>query len=685
MAFNKNQLKIKRRTLLSGVGAAMGGSALMTQLGSAHPTRLTEFVGKSYDPLSDQEQADASAELLFTPFGAIGELSVAGFTIPIGKENPLTPIGSKGGIDTYAFVKDGAEFTVRDRVGGRVRELPLIGRFDVVNGQIVGSLRRPTAEWGEISFTLVPEDHGISGEELSTALGLKKPPEVSLYDDPGGIPDRGIPTCNSIANAPVTDDIEASMWIPAPPGGGGGAGGGGGGGGGDPPEDPPNDPPEDPPEDPPDYNPEPDLNVTYAGRNPTSPDVCGTLEVVFTVKNEGAGTAHDETCKIKADWLKSDEFVSVAEGGLAPGDTEEHSREIKAPYRSPDGNRNPHEIVVSVARDPSSAATTIYPQLPADVCDDGDCDNEAAYLAVGSQPQASFPEVDYTEQCKYFLGTAAKIDYASSTSPGPRVSTEAGNEIAKDAEKRFYLEGAFETVPKSPIRDCHMVPSGQEHGGCWDPKDATAYQTSVEFSAKVVDTNAHITHYWPDGTQNADEGKTWREYLSDGLDIVRSFVKHPLADAGLKAIGYGIQTEDPGYEVTEEDKTDDGDLKEVSWELPLPKTKDERTGSIHFPNRTGGEGSDEGDEVSVSFKVKNKESARETGTIRTKSAFNYTVGVYDWEQHSKDEPPSCDKECGNSEIVTFARPVKIVVSNEAKYRSVAENSDNPCIDDGYDQ
>jgi len=88
MAFNKNQLKIKRRTLLSGVGAAMGGSALMTQLGSAHPTRLTEFVGKSYDPLSDQEQADASAELLFTPFGAIGELSVAGFTIPIGKEKP---------------------------------------------------------------------------------------------------------------------------------------------------------------------------------------------------------------------------------------------------------------------------------------------------------------------------------------------------------------------------------------------------------------------------------------------------------------------------------------------------------------------------------------------------------------------------------------------------------------------
>jgi hypothetical protein len=369
MASGHNKVNIKRRTLLSGVGAAMGGSALMAQLGSALPTGKAEFVGKSYDPLSDQEQADASAELFFTPFGTIGELSVAGFTIPIGKENPVTPIDSSGGIDTYAFVEEGPEFTVRDRVGGEIRDLPLIGRFDVVNGQIVGSLRRPTSEWGEISFTLVPEEHDIGGEELSTALGLKQPPEVSLYDDTEAVPERGIPTCNSIANAPVSDDFEASMWLPDPPGGGGGAGGGGGdnddgegdggddddsggSGGGDDDDGGGSGGGDD--------DPEPDLNVTYVGTNPTSPDVCGTLEVVFTVKNEGTATAHDATCKIKADRLQSDEFVSVAEGGLEPDDTEEHNREIKAPYRSPDSNRDPHEIVVSVARDPSRGATTIY-------------------------------------------------------------------------------------------------------------------------------------------------------------------------------------------------------------------------------------------------------------------------------------------------------------------------------------
>jgi hypothetical protein len=319
------------------------------------------------------------------------------------------------------------------------------------------------------------------------------------------------------------------------------------------------------------------------------------------------------------------------------------------------------------------------------VCDDGNCDNQAAYLAVGSQPQASYPAVNYTEECKYFLGTAAKTDYASSTSPGPRLPTEAGNEIAKDTEKRFYLEGAFENVPKSPIKDCHKVFWGQPNGGCWESGSPTAYQTFVEFSAKVDEgTEAHITHYWPDGAQDADEGKTWRDYLSDGLDIVRSFVKHPLADAGLKTIGYGIQTEDPGYEVSEKEITDDGELKKVTWELPLPKTKDERTGSIHFPNLTGGEGSDEGDEVSVSFKVKNEESARETGTIETESTFNYTVGVYPWKQHTKDEPPSCNEECGG-DIVTYPKNEKIKVSSEAKYRSVAESSDNPCIDDDYDQ
>ena len=399
------------------------------------------------------------------------------------------------------------------------------------------------------------------------------------------------------------------------------------------------------------------------------------------MKNEGTATAHDATCKIKANWLQSDEFVSVAEGGLEPGDTEEHSREIKAPYQSPDSDRDPHEIAVSVARDPSSETTTIYPQPPADVCDDKTCDNEAANLAVASQPQASSPAVDYTEQCEYFLGTAGKIDYASSTKPGPRVSTEAGNEIAKDSEKRFYLEGAFESVPKSPIKDCHKVFWGQEDGGCWESGAATAYQTFVEFSATVgEDTDAHIADYWPDGSQDADEGKTWHDYLRDGLDIASSFVEHPLAKGGLKAIGYGIQTDDSGYEVSEE-KEVEGDPKKVTWELPLPKTKDERVGSIHFPNRTGGKGSDGGDEVSVSFKVKNKQSSGEVGTIQTESTFNYAVGLYG---HGDFEPP-CDWGCRTHDIITVRKEEKIVVSNEAKYRSVAENSDNPCIDDDYDQ
>jgi hypothetical protein len=34
--------------------------------------------------------------------------------------------------------------------------------------------------------------------------------------------------------------------------------------------------------------------------------------------------------------------------------------------------------------------------------------------------------------------------------------------------------------------------------------------------------------------------------------------------------------------VSEKEITDDGELKKVTWELPLPKTKDERTGSIYF-------------------------------------------------------------------------------------------------------
>ena len=691
MAFEENPLGVSRRTILSGIGATIGGSALLADVGNALPLGNTKYVGKSYDPLSDQEQADASADLTFTPFGVIGELSVAGFTIPLGEDKPLSRLDSKGNVDTYAFVKDDAEFTVRDRVGGEERDLPLRGRFDVVNGHIVGSLSRPTSKWGEISFTLAPEDEGLTPDGVGQALGLKGKHEISLYDDSSAIPDRGIPTSNSIANAPAAGDVEPSMYLPRPPIGGGGSGddgdddgsdGGdgdngddgdddnddGGGGGGSP-----------------DLDPEPDLRVTYVSVDDQKPDACSELTVKFAVKNEGNGIAHNEGAVITADWLQGDVDVTIAQTGLSPGDIKEYSRKIKAPYRPTSDHQGNHEIEIVVRGYSGSSATTIYPQVPDDACTEdpdnsttGDtCMNNAAYVAANSKPGSSDPTVNYSEEYEYFHGTSAKVYYAPEDSPGPRVETMAAYEIEENSRRRIYLEGAFSEFPESPIRDCHI--DNGNLGNCWDEGEPTAYQRRVEFEAEIVKGDAEIVaeSAWPDGVRDADQGALWKEYLRAGLDIVSEFSNHPLAKAGLKVIQYAIPTDDPAYDVSERDSY-------VSWALPVEYDE--------FPNHFSElvEKDDEeeevnGGETAVSFQVYNQIPAGETMELETTSRAKYTVVSYAVKQHDEDGRPECDLDCRYDDIEILPKEnLGRKVTNTAKFISI-RNTENPCRDDNYKQ
>ncbi|ADD04196.1 uncharacterized protein Nmag_0610 [Natrialba magadii ATCC 43099] len=189
-----------RRSVLGSVFAA-SSSATVTGIGTVAADGSLQFVGKTYDPVTDKVQDDATATLYINSDGIKGTLSAAGFTIEVGSDNRLSSDSNNDSVDVYTFSKTDPQYTVtHDDV-----ELPLKGRIDIINNRITGTLRRPSAEYGPLAFSLNPVSEGVSADDVESALKPETRREIVTGFSEITVPNTGVPTSNSIRNIPTRD------------------------------------------------------------------------------------------------------------------------------------------------------------------------------------------------------------------------------------------------------------------------------------------------------------------------------------------------------------------------------------------------------------------------------------------------------------------------------------------------
>ncbi|WP_135664439.1 hypothetical protein [Halorhabdus rudnickae] len=196
---------------------------ISTGLSTAKSGIDRQFVGKSYGPMTDKEQGDATAILNHTPVGLKGKLHVAGFNIPLGKSDRLSDETDHPEVETFSFVTDDDRFAVTEED----EKIPLRVRIDMLGSRVTGTITRPSPKYGSVAFSLNPTDEGFSHSDLRGVLHPERVSTQSVRPDEISIPSEGVPTDNSIRNAPAAENtstaensVGTSDYI-TPPGGGG--------------------------------------------------------------------------------------------------------------------------------------------------------------------------------------------------------------------------------------------------------------------------------------------------------------------------------------------------------------------------------------------------------------------------------------------------------------------------------
>ncbi|WP_144240130.1 hypothetical protein [Haladaptatus cibarius] len=166
---------VSRRTVLTSAGALAGTGMVGTNMVSAKPKGKREFVGVSYEAVSETSQGTASARLKTHTDGTLsGELQFAGFTVPIGKKESLKPDLERNGVRKYKIVS-------RDNKHKK-DDLPLIIRFEVENNELVaGFATRPRSDYENLGFALAAIDRPRKNS-LSTD-GIERTIESGLLPD----------------------------------------------------------------------------------------------------------------------------------------------------------------------------------------------------------------------------------------------------------------------------------------------------------------------------------------------------------------------------------------------------------------------------------------------------------------------------------------------------------------------
>ncbi len=187
---------IRRRTLLNQTVGVLGAATLATSSAGAEKLGKRRFVGKSYDPVTDKEQGDATATLELTENGLTGTLKLAGFVVPVGEDEPLEDVDSHPTASRYYFESRRPEHVVQEDG----EDLHLKGYLETDGDTATGTLTRPSPGYGKIAFSLGATDRGFTKEAIGSALH----PERFRGQVPGfdqiQIPATGIPRDNSIRN-----------------------------------------------------------------------------------------------------------------------------------------------------------------------------------------------------------------------------------------------------------------------------------------------------------------------------------------------------------------------------------------------------------------------------------------------------------------------------------------------------
>lgn len=184
-----------RRTVLKTLGTLTGTSLVSASQVAAHQTRgPREFVGVSYDPVTQQIQGEASATLELIDGSLKGVLKVAGFTIPLGQQEALESVRQFNGLSKYVDIKRDSSFKKDD--------LYLKVDLDTDGDRVVGNLTRPSSKYGKISFSLGASDAGYSTEGARKAIESSASETAKSLQDEISVPATGVPVENSIRNVP---------------------------------------------------------------------------------------------------------------------------------------------------------------------------------------------------------------------------------------------------------------------------------------------------------------------------------------------------------------------------------------------------------------------------------------------------------------------------------------------------
>lgn len=181
---------VDRRTVLEMAAAGTVGTPALASIGSATTGRLN-LRGITYDTLTHEFQAPASAKLKIDDDGELsGVLNTAGFPVDIGTRTPATPEAASPEQE-YKVTKADDQFS-RDG-------LPMKLRFVVSEGQITGTMTRPSGDYGRLGFVLVePGTMGIDPSKVTERLkqplmGGGKGIVPKGMDQKPDVPDTGIP------------------------------------------------------------------------------------------------------------------------------------------------------------------------------------------------------------------------------------------------------------------------------------------------------------------------------------------------------------------------------------------------------------------------------------------------------------------------------------------------------------
>jgi len=197
---------IDRRTVLQGVTAATIGTNATVTTAAANDSG-TQYVGVSYCPVTDKQQAPATAVLNHTPNGLTGRLSIADFDIKLGAESRLEDTTSHPDATRHTFTSaDKNHAIIRDD-----KKLGLIGRIDSDGKTYTGTITRPHPAYGKLAFSLAPTTQGFSSDTVASALNPEAYRPVTPGFDDIAIPDTGIPTDNSLQHLSNLEAADSNL------------------------------------------------------------------------------------------------------------------------------------------------------------------------------------------------------------------------------------------------------------------------------------------------------------------------------------------------------------------------------------------------------------------------------------------------------------------------------------------